>query len=145
MRRWLVFLLCMLIVAACGPTTSPEAPEAEPVVVTEEPPDLSHVDPKTLAGELTPVASLGDAAGEMASALGVDEALVRVRVQARGCTVCAAEDNRTGASVAGLAVAEAAEQLQTGDTFWLVVSRIICTYQFDGSLYTPQSCQEAPL
>lgn len=143
-----LLLLCLaLLLAACGPRTPERVPagQADTPPTAAPTPDVSQVDPAAVAAQLTPAASLADAAAQMAGALAVDEEQVRVRVQETGCTLCSIEENQANATVAGLSVADAAAVLQPGATLWLFVGRLTCTYSFDGASYSPKSCQFAPL
>lgn len=138
-RQVVGMVICLLagwlLLAGCNhPAASAPAPVA-PLQVT----------PSAVTGELTPAPSLADAANQLADALDVSPAAVRVRIRPRGCTVCSEDENRAATSVAGLAVEEAAARLQAGDDLWLFVQQLTCQYHFDGKALRPQQCQLAPI
>jgi hypothetical protein len=108
-------------------------------------PDLSQIDPAAITARLTPMSSLDAAAQQLAAALEVRPAQVRVRIRAAGCMVCEAETNQAEASVEGLDVTTAAERIRTGDGVFLFVATLTCAYDFDGAQLIPQSCHHAPL
>jgi hypothetical protein len=130
---WILALLVgsSLLLAACGPAAAA--------------PDLSGLDPAVVLARLAPMSTLDAAAQQVADVLEVRPAQVRVRIRSAGCTVCEAEANQTSASVEGLDVATAAEQVQAGDGVFLFVGAFACAYHFDGAQFNPQSCNHAPL
>jgi hypothetical protein len=108
-------------------------------------PDLSQIDPATITARLTPTTGLAAAAQQLAAALEVRPAQVRVRIRSAGCTVCEAEANQAETSAEGLDVATAAERIQAGDGVFLFVASLTCAFAFDGAQFIPQSCHHAPL
>jgi hypothetical protein len=132
-----IFLLLSLC-AACAQT----APRGnnEPVVLS-----IGSVTPAAVAEELIEVDSLAQAAQQLADALGVAADQVRVRIRFDQCITCNADQYAAASSSTGLTLAEAEERLKPGATLWLFVDAFTCTYSFDGTRLTPQTCQFAPL
>jgi hypothetical protein len=132
-----IFLL-LILYAACAQTAPRDT--HEPVVLS-----IGSVTPAAVAEELTEVAGLEQAAQQLAGALGVAADQVRVRIQFDQCITCNADQYAAASSSAGLTLAEAGEQIKPGATLWLFVGTLTCTYSFDGTHLTPQTCQNSPL
>lgn len=137
--RFVSFFLSFLLLCA-GCTQSTPRVSNEPVALP-----AGAVTPEAVAAQLTEVDTLDNAAQQLASALGVAAEQVRVRLRFDQCITCNADQYATASSSAGLTLAEASERLQPGATLWLFVDTFTCTYSFDGTRLTPQTCQFAPL
>jgi hypothetical protein len=129
----------VLSFTGCTPFTS----KAESAVIANQPPLV--VTPEVVAARLHPVAALPEAAGELASLLGVAPEQVRVRLRLTSCITCNLNEVEAAGSREGLAVGAAAEQLEPDMTLWLFVQNFTCTYLYDGKFLRPRQCQLAPI
>lgn len=137
--RFVSFILSFLLLGA-GCTQATLRVNGEPVALPAR-----AVTPEAVAAQLTEVETLGNAAEQLAGALGVTADQVRVRIRFDQCITCNADQYATASSAAGLTLAEAEARLQPGAMLWLFVDAFTCTYTFDGAHLTPQTCQIAPL
>ena len=112
--------------------------------LTEPPVVLLVVTPAVITAKLTPTATLLAASQQVATALDVPPAAVRVRIKLN-CIVCEIDNAKDKTSIAGLSVSDAATQLQPNTDLWLFVQNFTCAYHFDGEKFAPKSCQFAPL
>lgn len=146
----LFMVVVVFMLAGCGRgnalTVTPTAVMSAAAVPASAPtPDIRGVDPQVVFAKLTATEQLVVAAAQLAAALDVPTEAVRARLQPGGCTLCDLESNQGVAEVAGLDVDAAAEALAPDDGVYLFVGQLTCFYKFDGSILTPQSCQQAPL
>jgi hypothetical protein len=133
-----LLVVCGILLGACARSSA----VANAPTPTLAPP---RVTPAAIAAKLAPTATLAEAANQLAQALGVSPDNVRVRMPPQGCLSCGQTTDQAAGSLAGLAVAEAAQQVQTGAQLWLFVQQLSCNYHFDGQRFTPHGCQLAPL
>lgn len=138
MRFAAIILVFFILCSGCAQS----APQVNSKSVTLP---TGTVTPEVVAARLTEVDDLESAARQLADALGVAADQVRARLRFDQCITCNADQYATASSTAGLTLAEAEERLKPGATLWLFVDTFTCTYIFDGTHFTPQTCQIAPL
>lgn len=146
--RWLLICCLAALLAACtsgaGQVGNAPAGTSAEATATQAIGAQSALSPEALTAALTGTASLGEAAAQLAQALGVQPDQVRVRIQDSQCSVCNIESRAKLGSLEGLTVEEAAPLIEANATFWLFVDDIVCEYVLRDAVYTPQACRVAP-
>ncbi|MDH7486824.1 MAG: hypothetical protein QHJ81_11175 [Anaerolineae bacterium] len=139
-----ILTIClMLAVQACAPVAAPVptpavniAPTATPTASATLPP----LDAEAIAARLTPVATVSQAAGQLAAVLGTTPDAVRVRVEAPPVGACAACDRPpVGEPEEGVPVGDGALPLAPASAVWLTVRNVVCHYVYDGQELKPIS------
>jgi hypothetical protein len=125
--------LALLLLTACG------QPYADPATLADS------LNPAAVLADLTAAPTLPDAADQFAATLNIDPATVRVRLQSGDCNLCSLRSRPQVASLAGLAVVEAASILNQDDEVSLFIPNFSCTFLYDGTQLTPQRCQHVPV
>lgn len=144
---WLVVTACagpqppvqVLDAAEAGAAEQAEATATQPV------PIMVPATPEAVLTDLGVADSLEASAADLAEALGVDPQRVRVHIQTSTCTICKVQEDAALRSVEGLSLEDAAKRIVPGEGFFLFVGRFTCFYRYDGTTYTPRTCQYAPI
>jgi len=125
--------LLLSLLSGCGRTY------ADPATLA------AGLEPATVFAELASAATLPTAAAQFATVLNIDPAAVRVRIKPGNCTVCSLESRPEMASVAGIAVDEAAAIVEPNDEVSFFIPKFSCTFLYDGATLTPKQCQPSPI
>jgi len=155
--RWFILVMVgvfylMLALAACGPAGAPAPtprPEAAPTATSATSTIFTPVDREAIAAQLTPVATLSQAAEQLAGILETTVNAVKVRVEAPpkgdACVTCDRPPvDLTESEIEGIPVKEATSPLTPGSAVWLTVQDIVCLYAYDGKELKPVSVWVAP-
>jgi len=118
------------------PTTTP-SPVATPPAT---------VDPTAIAAQLIPVATLDQAAEQVAAMTGTTTDTIKVRLYApKGANFCYDCDKLPAEfakwEAEGVPLGEVPMPLAPGSVIWLVVQGVECSYSYNGEELIPRYCQ----
>jgi hypothetical protein len=129
---WMMAICCLVWVAGCT-LSKVAAPTPAPV------------NPDVLMMQLTPAATLEQAAKQLAVALGTTVDVIRVRMTTGVCIPCSGVvESPVRAEPAGVPVNKVSLPLARGSLLWLSADDLTCFYYFDGEKLAPQSCRIMP-
>jgi len=150
----IVCLMLVLIAIACAPVGQPASVPQPTIASTATVPLITSVspvpmDPETIAAHLTPVATLDQAARQLARLLGTTLSAVRARIEPPfkpgACMSCDKPPvDASESELKGVPIREVHQPIAPGSAVWLTVQNIVCLYVYDGQELKPASVYVAP-